>query len=72
MGVALSCTLFHIFLGVYMTALSLHTQSPEGEKAAEMAIREPWKFVLKPEKEGGGVWRDVWVCGVILLGMHAV
>ena len=33
----------------------LHAQTPEGEKAAEMAIREPWKFVMKPQKEGGGV-----------------
>ena len=40
----------------------LYAQTPEGEKAAEMAIREPWKFVLKPQKEGGGVCRRGGMC----------
>ena len=40
----------------------LYAQTPEGEKAAEMAIREPWKFVLKPQKEGGGVCRCGGMC----------
>lgn len=29
-------------------------QDEEGEKAVEMGLREPERFVLKPQREGGG------------------
>ena len=29
-------------------------RTPEGDRAVEMALRDPEKFVLKPQREGGG------------------
>ncbi|XP_076061733.1 glutathione synthetase-like isoform X3 [Oratosquilla oratoria] len=41
--------LSQLFTGLY--SLDLH---PEGDKAVEMAIEYPEKYVLKPQREGGG------------------
>ena len=30
------------------------SQDAEGDRAVEMALREPERFVLKPQREGGG------------------
>jgi glutathione synthase len=38
------------FVGLYPL-----DSSPEGKKALEMALRSPKEFVLKPQREGGGV-----------------
>lgn len=32
----------------------LHFQNASGDKAVEMALKYPEKFVLKPQREGGG------------------
>lgn len=31
-------------------------QGPEGDKMIEMALKDPQNYVLKPQREGGGIW----------------
>ena len=44
--------LFTIMFFVY--SLICFWQNSEGDRAIEMALRDPEKFVLKPQREGGG------------------
>ena len=32
----------------------LPIQTPEGDEAAKLGIKQPEKFVMKPQREGGG------------------
>ncbi|KAK7082758.1 hypothetical protein SK128_001378 [Halocaridina rubra] len=41
-------------VGQLFTGLYTLDRSPEGDKAVEMALAHPEKFVLKPQREGGG------------------
>jgi glutathione synthase len=45
--------LFVINLGILSLAYAFF-QDDEGDRAAEMAIQNPEKYVLKPQREGGG------------------
>ena len=54
--------------------MSLFSQGPEGDEAVEMAIASPEKFVLKPQREGGGKFytfknylKKINVCKCILI-----
>lgn len=33
-------------------------QTPEGDRAVELALQDPNRFVLKPQREGGGKRRE--------------
>ena len=43
-----------ILIALHNSLIFTFPQSPEGDQAVQMAIENPERFVLKPQREGGG------------------
>lgn len=43
-----------VIRGIILIFMFPHIQGEEGDRTVDMALREPERFVAKPQREGGG------------------
>ena len=53
---------------IYLITSSFLSQSPEGDKNSKMAMANPERYVVKPQREGGGRYLlKFYFCTLILI-----